>query len=51
MYIDEDEHIYVCITHQHELPCDDGENHLISNWKSDVEKILRMVNKNGMDKK
>lgn len=49
MNIYDDESTYVCITHQCILPCEDGDNHLISNWKSDVEKILRTVKKNGMD--
>lgn len=40
---DDHESLYVCITHKCILPCQDGDNHLISNWKSDVEKILRMV--------
>jgi hypothetical protein len=44
-----DDSIYVCITHQCVIPCVEGDQHLISNWKSDVEKILEMVNNNGMD--
>lgn len=40
------EDFYVCITHQTVVPCDKGEFHLISNWRSDVEKILKMMEKN-----
>lgn len=40
MNIDDNDSIYVCITHQCVLPCEQGESHLVSNWKSDVEKIL-----------
>lgn len=31
---------YICITHKKFLPCEEGEHHLVSNWPSDVEKIL-----------
>ena len=36
---------YVCITHQCLIPCEKGDSHLISNWKSDVEKIKRLMRK------
>lgn len=31
---------YVCISHLQKIPCEGGENHLISNWPSDVAKVL-----------
>jgi len=45
----EDSDIYVCITHQCVTPCEMGEHHLISNWISDVDKILKLIEekKNG----
>lgn len=40
--------VYVCITHKQVIPCDGGDQHLISNWKADVDKILEtMENENG----
>ena len=39
--VHDDEDIYVCITHQCVVPCTVGEHHLISNWKTDVEKIMK----------
>lgn len=48
--IHEDDSIYVCITHMCVIPCLQGEQHLISNWKTDVDKILEMVNDNGFNK-
>lgn len=36
---------YVCITHQTFIPCEKGEHHLISNWKTDVEKIKKILDK------
>ena len=39
----EDSGIYVCITHQRLLPCDEGQYHLVSNWIVDVTKILNMM--------
>lgn len=38
-----DSGIYVCITHQKMIPCEEGEHHLISNWKPDVDKILELI--------
>ena len=39
---------YVCITHINICPCKEEGNHLISNWKVDVDKILKiMENNNG----
>lgn len=44
----EDSGIYVCITHGTVAPCEEGEHHLISNWASDVRKIIKnMENNNG----
>jgi len=44
---EEDFENYVCITHQTLCPCNEGEQHLISNWAADVRKILKMMeNKN-----
>lgn len=36
---------YVCITHQTVAPCNDGDKHLISNWNTDVKKILDLIEK------
>ena len=41
--IHDNSEIYVCITHHTITPCDKGEHHLISNWKSDVKKILSLI--------
>ena len=41
----EDLETYVCITHQTVCPCNKGEQHLISNWKADVKKILSIMEK------
>lgn len=35
--------IYVCITHQRILPCDEETYHLVSNWIVDVTKILNSI--------
>jgi len=43
IYEDSDE--YVCITHQQLMPCIGEGNHLISNWISDVQKILKLMEK------
>jgi len=43
VYDESDE--YVCITHQCYIPCEKGEHHLISNWKIDVDKIKRLMDK------
>jgi len=37
----DDSPIYVCITHRQEVPCDEGEHHLVSNWPTDVDKIMK----------
>lgn len=42
----DDSDIYVCITHGTIIPCDEGDHHLISNWASDVGKILKDMEKN-----
>jgi len=41
----EDSDIYVCITHKQLMPCTDGDHHLVSNWVSDVQKILKIMEK------
>jgi hypothetical protein len=43
--MEEESDIYVCITHQTIVPCDQGEHHLISNWLVDVQKILETMEK------
>lgn len=42
---EEDNEIYVCITHQCVVPCENGERHLISNWTVDVKKVLSLMEK------
>ena len=39
----EDSEIYVCITHRELMPCEKGDHHLVSNWISDVQKILKIM--------
>lgn len=39
----EESSIYVCITHQQVLPCETEKYHLVSNWISDVQKILKIM--------
>lgn len=34
---------YVCISHQVVAPCDGDGAHLISNWRPDVDKILKIM--------
>ena len=41
----EDSDTYVCITHKQLMPCIGEGNHLISNWVSDVQKILTIMEK------
>lgn len=41
----DDLEMYVCITHQCLVPCNTGDNHLISNWNADVQKILNIMEK------
>lgn len=41
----EESNTYVCITHQKILPCEIGDHHLVSNWISDVQKILKLMEK------
>jgi len=43
MNIHENGDIYVCISHQVVAPCNEEGQHLISNWKADVEKILSLI--------
>jgi hypothetical protein len=39
----EESSTYVCITHQQVLPCNIGKHHLVSNWVTDVHKILKIM--------
>jgi len=39
----EDSDTYVCITHKQLMPCIEGQNHLVSNWITDVTKILNVM--------
>lgn len=34
---------YVCISHMQLIPCHLGEHHLISNWPTDVAKVLSRI--------
>ena len=47
--MEDDLETYVCITHQCLVPCEEGQHHLISNWYTDVNKILELMKekKNG----
>lgn len=40
----EDDSQYVCISHNFIVPCPMGDNHLVSNWPSDVAKVLDIIN-------
>ena len=31
---------YVCISHMQPIPCDLGDHHLVSNWPTDVARVL-----------
>ena len=42
---EDDNEVYVCITHQCIAPCEEGDNHLISNWAADVRKIMKLMEK------
>lgn len=44
--LNDDSDTYVCITHQCIAPCPSDGHHLISNWNTDVKKILSLMNKN-----
>ena len=39
----DDAELYVCITHKVITPCDEDGYHLVSNWPSDVKKILDII--------
>jgi hypothetical protein len=41
----EDSDTYVCITHKQLMPCIEEGSHLVSNWVSDVQKILKIMEK------
>lgn len=43
MSVHKDSELYVCISHQVVAPCEEEGQHLISNWKPDVEKILEII--------
>lgn len=34
---------YVCISHMQKIPCSLGDHHLISNWPTDVAKVLDRI--------
>lgn len=34
---------YVCISHAKDMPCDVGEYHLVSNWPTDVARVLDRI--------
>lgn len=36
---------YVCVTHHTFWPCTKGDRHLLSNWASDVKKIISIMEK------
>ena len=39
-FVEDASDIYVCISHRRRIPCGEGDQHLISNWPSDVARIL-----------
>jgi hypothetical protein len=40
----EDDANYVCVSHMMTIPCPMGDHHLVSNWPSDVAKVLDTMN-------
>jgi hypothetical protein len=40
----EDDENYVCVSHMMTIPCPMGDHHLVSNWPSDVAKVLDTMN-------
>lgn len=34
---------YVCISHMQIIPCDFGDHHLVSNWPTDVARVLDRI--------
>lgn len=45
MFDPQDNSIYVCITHRTIWPCEEGDNHLLSNWNTDVKRIKDLMEK------
>jgi hypothetical protein len=41
---------YVCISHNCLIPCLVGDKHLVSNWPSDVAKVLDNIKSNNYNK-
>lgn len=41
-----DDENYVCVSHMTKVPCSLGYHHLVSNWPSDVAKVLDTINNN-----
>lgn len=39
----EDDSEYVCVSHNMLIPCPMGDNHLVSNWPTDVAKVLDTI--------
>jgi hypothetical protein len=46
----EDGESYVCISHNSPIPCSSGDKHLVSNWPSDVAKVLDNIKSNDYNK-
>jgi len=42
---DEDDR-YVCVSHMSIVPCHIGEHHIVSNWPTDVERVLNATKNN-----
>jgi hypothetical protein len=42
----EDDEKYVCVSHMMTIPCPLGDHHLVSNWPSDVVRVLDTMNNN-----
>ena len=36
---------YVCISHIQAIPCELGDHHLVSNWPTDVARVLDRMQK------
>jgi hypothetical protein len=45
MYDEEFYREYVCVSHTQPLPCPFGEHHIVSNWPSDVTKVIINIEK------
>lgn len=42
----DDDSEYVCVSHSFIVPCPIGDHHLVSNWPSDVAKVLDKISSN-----